>query len=462
MVHQATDASSIVLAKRRRWREWVVTVAVAGLVMSMGAAAATPVSARTSVAERAMTASTSGAQDSPLRWGPPEKVASKRSSEDFDRARIAVRGDRALAVWDAPVKGDPASIQLRASARGIDGVWTQPQRLALVNAGFLEYYEAALGPDGSAIVVWSYGDSIGHVVERHREGGTWSTPVRLGDDTSQAPRAVIDGNGDMTVAWTSYPSGSRVDVASRVAGGDWGDVQHLGRFGGDPSIAANRRGDVAIAWGTGAGVRVAIRRHGQDWETSHNLRSVIAYPDDPQVAIGPVGRVVVMWSRSTEEDGRFTRRHLAWAHTRFDGTWTPVRYLDTRRHVVYGSVPSLSLDRQGHALAVWWTDTGRNSNMRASRFQFGHGWSRPVDLAHSCCYPFALLTPSQTAVALLDQNRRNTATVWAYQQPGRRWQRGSLGVQYVTDADGYGARMAMLYYGPYLKARMLTVPSPSP
>ena len=475
MVHHATGVSLIVRAARHlRWSAWLLPLAAVGLVVSMGATA-TPVSAPPSAAERAVamgtsvghsssasfTSSTSGAQDPPLRWGPPEKVANKRSSEDFDGARIVVRGDQALAVWDRPVKGDPASIQLRASSRGVDGAWTPPRRITRVKAGFFGYYEAALGPGGSAIVVWSYGDDIGHVMEAHREGGSWSTPMRLGGDTAQAPRAVIDGKGDMTVAWTSYPNGSRVDVASRVAGGSWGAVQHLGRFSGDPSIAANLRGDVAVAWGTESGVGVAVRRHGQNWDTAHHLKSVIAYPDDPQVAIGPYGRVVVMWSRSTEEEETFTRRHLAWARTSFDGTWTRVWYLDTRRHVVYGSVPSLSLDGRGHALAVWWTDTGRGADMRASRFHFGQGWSRPRELGGSCCSPVALLTTSRTALALLDRNRRDTATIWGDQQPGKRWEKHALPGQLVTDADGYGNRMAMLYYGPHLTARTLTVPAPS-
>jgi hypothetical protein len=443
-----------------RWRGWLVPVASLGLVLLLGAAA-TAVSAPTSAAERAGAVAGSGAQAPRPRWGPPEPVGNKRSSEDFDRARIAVRGKRALAVWDAPVTGAPGSTQLRFSSRSAGGVWTRPARLALVKTTFFETYEAALGPGGSAIVVWSYGEDIGHVVERHREDGAWSTAERLGGDTAQAPRPVIDGTGDMTVAWTSYPNGSRTDAASRVAGGSWGAVQHLGRFGGDPSIAANRRGDVVVAWGTETGVGVAVRRHGQSWESAHNLRSVIAYPDDPQVAIVPSGRVLVMWSRSTEEEETFTRRHLAWARTGFDGTWTKVRYLDTRRHVVYGTVPSLSVDGLGHALAVWWTEPAGTANMRASRFHFGDGWSRPRGVGGSCCYPVALLTPSGTALALLDQNRRGRA-VWGYQQRGERWQRDALSIRFVTDADGFDNRMAIVYYGPRLTARMLTVPASSP
>jgi hypothetical protein len=480
MIRQATGAVSVfrAITRARRYMRngagaCVVPVAAATALVTSVGAAAIPVTARSSAgdppsAARAEVAHTSAvpltpvnsaAQNPTLRWGPPERIANKRASEDFDRARVVVRGRQALAVWDAPVKGAPRTIQLRVASRGVDGVWSPPQRIARFHAGFVQLYQAALGPHGDAIVVWSYGDTIGHVMETHREAGTWSRPTRLGGNTSGMPQAVIDGNGEMTVAWTSFPDGSRIDVASRAAEGNWGEVQHLGRFGGDPTLTANRRGDVAVAWGTDAGVSVAIRRHGRGWGTAHDLHSVIGFPDVPQLAMDATGRVMVMWSRSTEEEETFTRRHLAWARTRSNGTWTRVRYLDTRRHIVFGSVPSLSLGRHGHALAVWWTQTARRSDMRASRFRLGHGWSHPRDLGRSCCDPVALLTPSQTAVALLGRTRSGRDTVWAYQRPGQAWTTRTVHVPFVTDASGLGEHMAMVYYGPRLTSRMLTVPA---
>jgi len=107
----------------------------------------------------------------------------------------------------------------------------------------------------------------------------------------------------------------------------------MGRFVSDPVLAVNHRGDLAVAWGADEGAGVAIRHRGH-WRRPHLFKSVISAPDEVQVAIAPGGRVLVMWPRSTEEESQFTRRHLAWARTRFDGTWTRVRYLDTRRTVV--------------------------------------------------------------------------------------------------------------------------------
>ena len=390
------------------------------------------------------------------RWGPPERVAAKRVSEDSNGAVVRVRGDDVVALWDVPEAGHPGPVLLRTSSREPAGRWSAPRTVARVAAA-LAGYDLALGPDHTALVVWATGDRIAHVMESHREDGAWSRPHRLGGETATDPRPVIDGRGGMTVAWVSFPNGSRLDVATRPPKGDWSGVTHLGRFDGDPDLATNRRGDVVAAWGIGNGVGVAVRRHGEDWGPPHVVHGTIGFPDRPEVAIGPRGRVLVMWTRSTEDE-TFTPRHLAWARSRLDGTWPPVGYLDTRRGLVLGSQVSLSMNRRGRALAVWWSDIGFG-DMRAARFRFGHGWSRPHDLGPFCCSPTALLTDSGTAVALLDQTRHGAATGWAFQDPGRRWLTHRLGaVTGVVDAHGDARRMALVYFAPRLTSRVLNVP----
>jgi hypothetical protein len=389
------------------------------------------------------------------RWGPPEPVAPRRASEDFARGQVAVHGRRVMAVWDAPLPGHPGTVLLRVSSRFPDGHWSRPVTMARVSAGFLGSYDLTLGPRGTALLTWSFGDEVGRVLERHRRGGSWSRPHRLNRGSGTSPVGTIDGRGAMTVAWTSYPFGSRTDVASRAPGVGWSQVRHLGRFGGDPSIAANRRGDVAVAWPTGDGVAVAIRRAGGTWQPARRLSSVLNSPDPPQLAVGPDGRVLVMWSRSEDEEEHFTRRHLAWARTRLDGTWTPVRYLDTRARVVYGTQPTMSMNARGDALAVWGTDMEHVFSAKAARFRFGAGWTNPVSLADSWG-PAAVLTDSGVAVAVLGAGPHDTGPSWAYQLPGRSWHARRLsGRPLVTDTEAAGDRVALLYYGPRLSARLL-------
>lgn len=441
----------------RRLRRIMVGAAVLVVVVGLDATggARLPTQAGASTTSTAPVRAAAAPAEAP-RWGPTERVAAKRASEDSNGAVVRVRGEDVVALWDVPEAGHSATVLLRTSSRAPDGRWSAPRTVARVAAA-LAGYDLALGPDHAALVVWATGDRIARVMESHREGGVWSRPHRLGAHTASDPQPVVDGRGGMTVAWVSFPNGSRLDVATRPPKGEWSGVRHLARFGGDPDLAANRRGDVVAAWGIDNGVAVAVRRHGQDWGAPHVAHGTIGFPDRPEVAIGPHGRVLVTWTRSTDDE-TFTRRHLAWARSRLDGTWTSVGYLDTRRRPVLGSEVSLSMNRRGRALAVWWSDVGFG-DMRAARFRFGHGWSRPHDLGPFCCYPTALLTDSDAAVALLDQTRHGAATGWAFQDPGRRWLTHRLGaVTGVVDAHGDGRRMALAYFAPRLSARVLTVP----
>jgi len=309
-------------------------------------------------------------------------------------------------------------------------------------------------------------DGVGQVMEMHRESRRWSRPQRLGDrDAESAPRAVIDNRGVLTVAWASSLT-SEVEVATRAPHGAWGALRHLVGFNGDdPVLAGNARGDVAVARPTATGVGVAVRRRDGSWRRPHVLHSVIDWPDEPHVVVVPTGRVLVLWSRSFEEEEHFTRRYLAWARTRLDGSWTRVHYLGTLRSLGMGTNVDLSFDGHGHALAVWAGEATRR--VRVSRFRFGHGWSRPHRFNGGCCSADAHVTPAGTGIAVFDGPGGSSDTRWAYQRPGGRWHVQALrpaldptGV-YRPDLYGAGRRMAAIYYGPRLTARVMVI-DPAP
>lgn len=98
---------------------------------------------------------------------------------------------------------------------------------------------------------------------------------------------------------------------------------------------------------------------------------------DAQVKVDPDGRVLAVWPRSTEEEETFTRRHLAWATMGLDGTWSSVRYLDTRRDRVFGT--SLSLvyvpeQRTASPPVSYFADAAWRSTLRTH----GATWSTPA------------------------------------------------------------------------------------
>lgn len=453
------------------WYRRVVRVVVLTMVGGLGGAAGTGVAAPAGVestgsvhrVDRAapVGAAARSGRVSRWAWGPSERVASRRASEEYARGKVRVRGRTVMAVWDARLVGRPGVTLLKVATRGSGGRWSRARTIARVPSRFLSMFDLALGPAGTALVVWEFGDGQGHLMETHREGGSWSRPRRLGDGTAGEPTGVIDGRGVMTIAWTSdSDERSFLNVSSRDPGRCWGAVKRLaGHGGGGLGVAANRRGDLVVAWGTEDGVGVAIRRHRTGWQRVRSHRSQVPFPEQPDVVLSPGGRVVVMWSKSSE-DAFGSRRHLAWARTRFDGTWSRVRYLDTSSAAIFGTESSLSMNRHGRAVAVWMSGSDRGMEVRSSRFRFGHGWTRPRGLGQSCCAPHVMVTRSGTAVGYLGEADDSPATVvWAHQAPGRAWQRRTMpSTPDVIDAHGDGHRMVLLYNAPRLSARLLRVP----
>lgn len=396
------------------------------------------------------------------RWGPPESVAAIRESPDSATVlgRVAVRGRRVMAVWDDPLTADPRTMGLRVASRRADGTWTRPRTVARFRAQFVQSYDLVLGPRGSALVTWSFEGEVSHAMETHLRGKSWSRPRRLGGRSTNDPSGVIDGRGVMTVAWTVEPA-RRIAVASQRPGRGWGRVHHL-RDAAEPRLATNRRGHVVVAWSTTTGVGVAVRRPGGTWGRPRVLPSLLPAPtlNSSQVAVGPDGRALVMWSRHGDDAEGHTRRHLAWARSRHDGTWTGVRYLDTRRVLVWETSVSLSMNGRGDALAVWWTHAGRSRGSSAARFRFGRGWTTARRLGTACCVDSATLTPSGTAVAVLGSGD-GPGIRWAFQQAGRRWQLRTLrSVPLPISSYGSGQRVAMVYFGPTMRAGILLVAAP--
>jgi hypothetical protein len=218
-------------------------------------------------------------------------------------------------------------------------------------------------------------------------------------------------------------------------------------------------------------VDVITRSHVRGWSRVHRLHSVIGYADPPVMAVDPRGRVLVMWGWSVENEDFATRRHLAWARTRLDGSWTRVRYLGTASQEVQSTSVSLSMNEHGRALALWssWLD-GTGIPNKASRFRFGHGWSRPRTLGGNSPDGGVFLARSGTAVAVIGDGL-DGSTTWAYQQPGRPWLRRTLpmtsgsachGVDFafcgLIAADGAGQRWVGLFNSPALTARVLSIP----
>lgn len=114
--------------------------------------------------------------------------------------------------------------------------------------------------------------------------------------TSAANRA-----GDVLVAWTDRAGAAH--VAERRAGHPFGRPRSLA-MGGVTTAAMNARGDRVIAWWGRSGVYARIRRAGGSWGSALLAARVSRVENGPlRAAIAPGGRVLIAWATSDVREG---------------------------------------------------------------------------------------------------------------------------------------------------------------
>lgn len=96
-------------------------------------------------------------------------------------------------------------------------------------------------------------------------------PVKVLAANPWAEDLAVDARGVTTVVWSTGGSDGSVVAARRTAHGRWRAPVVVGQ-GQDPQVAADRRGNVTVAWLTGAAGRtdgVAVARHANGGRWSH-------------------------------------------------------------------------------------------------------------------------------------------------------------------------------------------------
>ena len=134
-------------------------------------------------------------------FGPGAELASVQASRTFayDPAIAVDAAGRAVATWTLTTVGQPSpsnppAVQ-QAARRSADGVWEAPTTFAPRSYA---RGEAALGPDGTAILVW---DGYDHTnVSIAPPGGPFPAPSELKSDEGAASLAT-DGDGNALLAW---------------------------------------------------------------------------------------------------------------------------------------------------------------------------------------------------------------------------------------------------------------------
>ena len=281
-------------------------------------------------------------------WSKPQNLST--SGEPAFNADVAIRGGRATAVWMA--LGDRHTA-IETSSRAIDGAWAPAQTIS-GPIGNASAPAVAVDDAGAAVASWRWSDGAFLVVQAatRTSQGAWAPPEVLsgpGRSASQ-PLLAMAANGSALVAWLRFNgSWTAAQVASRPAGGSWGEARNLSERGGNArrlDLAMNARGDAIVTWTqtlltSGADLYSSFRKSGSDqWARTQVTRYWSGL--EAKVALDEQGNATAVWSGSLTISASFKPAGEA---------WQPNYLLSDYDNVT--AQPAVTTQRPENATALW-------------------------------------------------------------------------------------------------------------
>lgn len=150
---------------------------------------------------------------------------------------------------------------------------------------------------GTTVIAWQSGTDI--VAQVRRRGGDYAELRNFGDGAEV--QVGVDAAGAATVLWSGGGVAYGIRSARYVPGSGWGSTKTISfsPTAQTPDLAVSDDGDAIAAWKAQDGVRVTEFTPAGGW-TSHHL--VAAGGLRPSIAANRVGQVVLAWAQPGPPD----------------------------------------------------------------------------------------------------------------------------------------------------------------
>jgi hypothetical protein len=336
---------------------------------------------------------------------------------------------RSAALGIEPASGSMVGLWGRGNTMQIaDGTttryrWNMPSTLSIAG-GEAQYPHVVIGAQGDALATWKSSEitSSYEVHERfqatYRPAGSalWQAPEPLPatpayDDDGIWP--TLDSQGTMLIVWVQESGGSwTVESSSRSPGGGWqaptpvsaawpiGRRVRLGPIMLGAQVAFDAQGDAVAVWehyiAENWFIEAAVRPAASGtWQAPVRLSTAGLGGARPDLALSPSGDAVVVWEGATATQRtveaavgsavsgvwRAPARLAAWHH-RKEGPYLPWKRRTGEEGPPPPPKPSVALDAQGDAVAVWeHSVTHQSGVVQAARMAAGSDvWQAPVDV----------------------------------------------------------------------------------
>jgi Glycosyl hydrolase family 26 len=297
-----------------------------------------------------------------------------QSGHDAAAPRIDVGADgTATVVWKRFVEGHylveerrltPAGDPLPAEAAN---VLSEPGQDAVEPA-------VAAGADGTANVVWSRFDGAHSIVQGRRVGATGEPEATTSNLSAEgqsavAPQVAVAPSGAATVVWNRFDGSHWVIQSQRLAAagvpeGTAATLSNSTRNAAEPQLALGPEGKVTVVWDRydGSSFIVQARRidaAGTLAAATLNLSASGRDAAEPQVDVSPTGTATVLWSRFDGSNWIVQRRDVA----ANDALATVVNLSAAGRR---GSGPALAWGSDGDLTMAWRRFAGSGDAVEAA------------------------------------------------------------------------------------------------
>ncbi len=375
----------------------------------------------------------------------------------------ALQSEDPSAAMDASGQTVVAWSQISGPHRVIEVQWLLTgSSPAALSDPTVDAWTPKVGLDGSgnALVVYSQydGGTQAHVWARRNTGNGWSAPVQVSQNAladASAPFLGCDASGQ---AWVLWHQGNGVanhfDIwGARFSSGAWATPVRLSdgvKSAYNPRIAMNASGQALAVW-TQAQDDGSVSNGPQDtWSSTYAVGGSWSAPQQinsvdgahatvygvTAIATDALGRGVALW---IQVDATGTGAFQCWAAAYQPGSgWATAQQVS-----LSGGgdsyAPSVALDAQGTAMAVWQQQDGISAaDIAASRFTFGGSWTSPQLISSGALAfdPHVLLNANGLATAVWYQMDAPSYTIRSASCPTTTWSAPAL-IDGLADPNGF-------------------------
>src|ERR1700722_301674 len=229
-------------------------------------------------------------------WSSPVTLRGPRQGGAYAPEVAMDSSGNATAAWSSLSR-------VEAVSHPVGGSWGRTAKVSQ-RGPRADAFQLAVGARGNAAVVYEQNFGLG--LATRRPGAHWRAPRALPGISSlgvDAPRVVIDGRGEMIIAWVHAQPGKRVQALVLGANGKpEGPIQTLSRKGPvtELQLAANADGDAVVVWREeGKNIRpieAATRLAGRHFT---NAVTISRQKDTgPTAAVDPRGDATILFTRT--------------------------------------------------------------------------------------------------------------------------------------------------------------------